>query len=404
MRKLRRDDGEGTIRERPDREGFEGRIRLRVAGSKRLTRVSFYGQTRKDVLQQMRKASELSEKTRYVPNDRTTVAQYLHQWKGSGKQKLKAATIETRDLNVKRISEVIGHIRLTDLEKSDILKMDEHFTTAPRARTGRPLSGAARKQVWATLRKATREAVGLGKISFNPFTTMEREDTPKLDPTLERVITMHEREKLFSLNSGWSPIWKIFLATGLRSGELCALKWDAVDFANGQLHVRLNIRFKQPTKVDPRNYLLDTPKTSTSMRTIKMKPRLLELFQGVKEAQDALRDQAGSKWRDGNFVFTLSDGHPLLQHQVHAALKSELEAINVPPARVHDLRHTFGYDHVNNGTSIYLLSRMMGHKDAGFTLRVYGHYSEEAEELAAEVSDRLLKQAENMVAKVGRNA
>ena len=46
----------------------------------------------------------------------------------------------------------------------------------------------------------------------------------------------------------------------------------------------------------------------------------------------------------------------------------------------------------------------MGHKDAGFTLRVYGHYSEEAEELAAEVSDRLLKQAENMVAKVGRNA
>ena len=83
----------------------------------------------------------------------------------------------------------------------------------------------------------------------------------------------------------------------------------------------------------------------------------------------------------------------MLGHSAHHALQRSVAAIGAPPARVHDLRHTFASDQLLVGTPMSEVSRMLGHVSVAFTLQVYAHIVPEVQSRAAEAAANIIEEA-----------
>jgi integrase len=151
--------------------------------------------------------------------------------------------------------------------------------------------------------------------------------------------------------------------TGLRRGELVALRWHDVDFPGEAIRVRANYTAGQET----------TPK-SGKVRTVPMVPQVAEAL--------AKLGQRGHFTGDDDLVFTISgeylDGSALRRRYLDA-----VKAAKLRPIRFHDLRHTFGSLAIDRA-SIVQVQEWLGHADIDTTRR-YLHYkrrSDEAQQLA----------------------
>jgi integrase len=103
--------------------------------------------------------------------------------------------------------------------------------------------------------------------------------------------------------------------------------------------------------------------------------------------------RADGRW-EGKLELTSSSNerHRLSRHgKTEHEAKGKIEEL-IELHSVHDLRHSFAANHLNNGTPILALSRMLGHATAAFTLDRYGHLSTETQDAAAALRGRLLQE------------
>ena len=165
------------------------------------------------------------------------------------------------------------------------------------------------------------------------------------------------------------------LSTGLRKGELAALLWEDLDVQNRTLRVN-----KQATAIKGGGVKVTRPKTETSVRTISVSQQAVDLL--VKEHR---------KHPDNPYMFpspvTMGMYYPDTINSLHEKI---LKGAGLPHIRLHDARHTAATLMLQNGTDIRTLSAMLGHYDAGFTLRTYTHTTTKQQEKAAEQMGALL--------------
>lgn len=90
---------------------------------------------------------------------------------------------------------------------------------------------------------------------------------------------------------------------------------------------------------------------------------------------DIKKKQVESK-ADSIFVFTNSEGNHLSADSVYNNFKRIAKSINAPEARVHDLRHTYAVNSLQEGDDFKTVQSNLGHATASFTLDVYGHVSD----------------------------
>ena len=145
--------------------------------------------------------------------------------------------------------------------------------------------------------------------------------------------------------------------TGLRQGELLALRWRDVDWPARKIRVRGGMRNGQRR----------TPKSTASSRAVPMADR-------VGGALDRLF-KASAYQGDDDLVFGHPHtGRPLDRSQVSKRFKRSLQRTGVREVRFHDLRHTFGTRMAAAGVPIRTLQAWMGHSDIKTTM-VYTHYA-----------------------------
>lgn len=151
------------------------------------------------------------------------------------------------------------------------------------------------------------------------------------------------------------------LFTGLRIGEVCALKWSDIDFEKAVLHVSSTItRSKENNKT---KLVVGSPKTVTSNRHIPIPNDLLQLLYKMKS-------------NDEYFIITNSTeflNPRTLENRFHKILNN-LEIIDT---NFHALRHTFASKCVEGGMDIKSLSEILGHSNPNVTLKIYVHSSME---------------------------
>lgn len=174
-------------------------------------------------------------------------------------------------------------------------------------------------------------------------------------------LTKHEQQVLenFILKKQKIKYFGILVSmyTGLRLGELLALRWKDVDFKNKVLRVRLSIskHIVDHKQID----IEDLPKTNSSIREIPLTNVLAELLKKMRNSSDyVLCNKRGEKvdYRGYQMVFSRL-----------------LEKLKIKHYGFHSLRHTFATRLLENGVDIKTISELMGHSSPTVTLNRYVH-------------------------------
>lgn len=191
-------------------------------------------------------------------------------------------------------------------------------------------------------------------IDKNPFSLVK---IPKLVRTIE--IQPFTKEEIFKILNTIPNKMKAFFAigffTGMRTGEIVALKWSNIDLENRIIQVRAT-----------RNKSIETtPKTKSSIRDVDILDVLLPYL------KEHLQFKTKSE-----YVFITRQNNPY-----SSALKisytyweKSLKKLNIPYRNLYQMRHTFASMMISNGEDILWVSSMLGHKNSNITLSTYAKY------------------------------
>ena len=167
------------------------------------------------------------------------------------------------------------------------------------------------------------------------------------------------------------------LVTGLRKGEITALLWSDLDIQNKTISVS-----KQYVKNPNGELTLSRPKTETSVRKISIPQDAIDLL--ITEH---------SKHPENPYMFpSPATGEMYYPDSVVNLHKKILKDAGLPHIRFHDLRHTFATLALQNGVDVKTVSSMLGHYDAGFTLRTYTHATRQKQDEAAQTMGSFMAQ------------
>jgi integrase len=192
--------------------------------------------------------------------------------------------------------------------------------------------------------------------------TAPRDDIRFLDPVEVRALADAAQEGTYQAID--RALYITAAMTGLRQGELCALRWRDVDWTAGRVRVR-------------QNYVLGefgTPKSKRSTRSVPMADEV---------AAELDRLTAGGEPAPDELVFADPfTGGPLNKAAILRRFRKALKAAKLPEThRFHDLRHTFGTRMAAAGAPMRSLQEWLGHRDLA-TTAIYADYAASAHEAA----------------------
>jgi integrase len=216
-------------------------------------------------------------------------------------------------------------------------------------------------------------------------------DPPRVHHREMGVLTEEQVRVLLAAAAGerLEALYVLAHATGMRLGELLALKWSGVDLEEATLQVRSTL---QRTKA---GYTFADPKTARSRRAVALSATAVEALRRHRIRQAKERLQLGEVWSNLDLVFTDEVGSPLdgisvLRYAFHPLLKRA----GLPIIRFHDLRHTAATMLLGRGVNVKVVSEMLGHSHISITLSLYGHVLPHMQREAAAAMDAVFEQRE----------
>jgi integrase len=198
------------------------------------------------------------------------------------------------------------------------------------------------------------------------------------------VLTKEEAGRLLEAARGTRDEMLITLAlrTGMRQGELGALRWEDLDLGTKPA---ITVRYSADTRTKT---VVSTTKTGEE-RKVGIGPRTVEVLEAHR-ARQRLERMAARSWHDPGLVFPNTKGKVRRHDSVVRSLKALLRDAALPTdVRFHDLRHTAGTLALRQGAPLHTVSRMLGHSDPAMTLRRYAHVLDDMREDAGRAMDNL---------------
>ena len=248
------------------------------------------------------------------------------------------------------------------------------------------LSPQTVKHMLRLLRQSLEHAVDWGYIRTNPAKKVK-------DPTIPRMemdfLTADEcRLFLEHVPPKWYAFFYAAITTGLRQGELMAMKWKNLDWNRHIYFVREN--YARKTTVAPAGFA--AVKTEGSAQSIDLTPTCLDILKGQRKRQAEEKLQAGEDYEDRDLIFAGAYGKPLDHRNiVNRMFEPILKAAGMRHIRFHDLRHTCASLLIDQGESPKYIQRQMRHASIKTTFDRYGHLFPEKNREAASRLDGALR-------------
>jgi integrase len=237
--------------------------------------------------------------------------------------------------------------------------------TAEAAGRGVPRACARENRV---LHKVLTVAVEWGVIQRNPA-SIARPPKVSGDGEIEILSEERAREVLQRLHD--QPLYRLVLlglTTGMRRGELLALRWCDINFDEASLRVERSL---EETKA---GLHFKPPKTKAGRRTIGLPSSVVaELRAHWKEHQELRLRFGMGKAPDDALVFPRRDGSPRSPNGTTKEWLRALRELKLPEVTLHALRHTHASQLIASGMDVLTISRRLGHGSPTITLGVYAH-------------------------------
>lgn len=397
----KRGQNEGSIYQRNDGR-WCATVNLGWVNGKRLRR-SYYGETRKEVQEQLTTALSDIQKGLPVLLGKQTVGGHLAWWlEEVVKRKNRPSTYRSYEQLVRlHIAPAFGHLTLSKLTTQQVRTfLNEKQDSGLSSRTVQYLHAVLRKSLNVALKDqmVVRNVAAL----VDPPRVTAKEVEPLTPSEARRFLKWIEADRL-------NAFFTSGVSLGLRQGESLALRWPDVNLETGKLRIRYTLQRVTAHKSDkpeagtqrPTEMHLVEPKTKKGRRTIDLPQITRSALAAHKMRQAEERRLAGSRWKvpmvhcEGryepvdDFVFTTSIGTPLESRNVTKRFQKILKDAKIPRHRYHDLRHTAATLLAVQGVHPKTIQSVLGWDQAAMMDR-YGHFVDEMRKAAADGMDAIL--------------
>jgi integrase len=347
--------------------------------------------TKRDAERALREVLLSIEQGSYVKPNKISLGELLRQWlKDYASMNTTDRTQESYKSIIERhLIPALGKIELIDLQAQNIQSYYAKKLSEGRADGKGGLSARSVVYHHRILSKALDYAVKMGLVVRNVAKVVE---PPRVARVTMQTLSPEEVSRFLDVarDTDYYVYFATLIYTGLRRGELLALRWRNLDLGSGKLSV-----VETAYKLGNGEYRIKEPKTPQSRRTVILPPSLVELLKVYRIDQELLRIQLGISLNADDFVFIRQDGSPINPSAITLAFRRIIKRAGLKGIRIHDLRHTHASLMLKAGIHPKVVSERLGHANIGITLDTYSHVLPGLQEAAAEKFDRIFDVSDN---------
>jgi integrase len=371
--RTRRGNGEGSITQLKD-----GRWQARVSLPNG-RRKAFYGRTRRDVAEKLKKALADQQQGLPLVGERLTVGQFLTHWLED------VARPSVRPRTYASYAQLLRLHLLPGLGRVPLAKLSpQHVQSFLNSKQTEGLSARTVQYLHAILRRALGQAERWGLVARNVarLVTPPKAARPEVQP-----LDIEQSRQLLAAARGdrLEALYIVAVTIGLRQGEVLGLRWQDIDLDRGLLTVAHQLQ-----RIDGK-LVLTEPKTARSRRTLQLPAVAIEALHAHKLRQLEERLAAGPAWQDSGLVFTTTIGTPLDARNVVRHFQTLLARAGLPRMPFHNLRHTAASLLLAQGLDIRVVQQVLGHSQIALTANLYAHVTPTLLKDAATRMDALLR-------------
>lgn len=321
-----------------------------------------YGKTEREAWEKLRAAQYEEKQGLLARGPKQTVKDYLNYWlEDTHKATLKVSTyaMYRRHLD-NHIIPHLGHIPLKKLTT-------DHVQSFCSKLSSEGLKSGTVRLVHTILYAALQDAVRWKRLTVNACETVklprhtQREVQPLDQEQAKRLLRVAQGSRL-------DCIIIVALTTGMRLGEILALRWTDIDVEERVLEVRHTVDY-----IKGHGWVESEPKTEHGRRSLLLPHVTVDALKGHRTYQLEVRLTAGVTWKEQGLVFPNRDGGYFRRPRLYAIFKKLLQESNLPDMHFHDLRHSAATILLSRGVPIKVIQEILGHGNISTTMNIYGH-------------------------------
>jgi integrase len=368
----RRGNNEGSVYQRRDGRWVAAVV---LPGGRRK---AYYARTRAEAAQKLTTGLKAVQDGLPLPSEQLKVGRYLEGWLHQIRPAVRPGTWRRYEQLLRlQVLPTMGALPLPRLSASHLQRLYADCLTSG-------YSPNTVRLLHSVLRRAMKQALHWGLVARNvvSLATPPREQRRVITP----LSAAQARAFLEVARSDrFHALYVLALTTGMRRGELLAVRWQDMDLARGALQVRHTL-LRTPT-----GFHLAEPKTARARRRIALSPMAVSALRTHRIMQAEGRLRVGSLWVDQGLVFPTRLGTPMeASNLLTLSFRPLLATAGLPSIRFHDLRHTAATLLLLGGVHPKVVSELLGHSSIRITLDIYSHVLPDMQEQAVGAMERLL--------------
>ena len=323
--------------------------------------------TKREAIEEMNKLKAEIMNGEYSEPWKTLFKDYIQSWLyDTHKYEVQVSSFEVDETMVR--VHLIPFFQSTPLAKIATYDIDRLY--AQKLNDG--LANATVKKIHNLLSKALQKAVKWGLIKSNPA---KDASPPSIHKKRKQIWTVEEAKTFLEVCEQENGLIPFLLAifTGMRRGEILALRWKNIDLEKGVIHVEESL-----ARTKANGLFVKTVKTSHSERDVYLSASLRETLTEYRQQQ---------KPNELGLVVASKAGGYLEPRNLLRKFQSLTKKANVPKIQFHNLRHTHATILMRMGENPKVVSERLGHARVGITLDIYSHTNEEMQKKTADRFD-----------------
>jgi integrase len=352
---------------------------------KRATRYHSFKGTKREADAELIRLIAAADRGDYVDPSKTTVAEFLDRWETWAATQVSGKTLERyRDLAAHHIRPHLGARRMQKLKSVDFAELYGRLLRPKPGGAG--LAPRTVGHVHRLLHRVFGHAVKWSVIASNPVTA----EPPRVPRTEIEILGPKQVTVLLTALRGQRlyPVALIGLATGMRRGEIVALRWSDIDLDGGKVRVERSLEETQA------GLAFKEPKTKAGHRTIGIPTSVVaELRAHWRQQQEERLALGLGKGGAEDLAFPRPDGTTWPPDRLSSTWAKTVQTKGLPKVTFHALRHTHVSQLIAAGLDIVSVSRRIGHSNPTVTLGVYAHLFGNTDEKAVAAVEAALAAA-----------
>lgn len=335
------------------------------------------------------------DRDNFITPSKVTVAEFAEEWLRAIRSTVRPSTHATYATNVRQhVIPEIGTVLLQRLTADRLNALYADLLESGRSDGKGALSPKTVRNIHVVVHRALRDAVRWGRTTRN---VADLADPPKMRATKRHEMKTWDAQELsfyltFVEDDDLCPMWHLDANTGLRRGELVALRWGRdVDLNAGRISVTSAVVLVNYVPIE------GEVKTDRSRRTVALDAATVRVLRDHRKAQLEHRLAMGYTYEDNDLVFARPDGSPIHPQYVTDRFDRLVKGSGLPRIRLHDLRHTHATLALKAGVPVKVVSERLGHASTSFTMDTYQHVLPGMQEDAAELVAALVAGARDQI-------